>query len=69
MAASISTRIEAESAKLIPDTSIVSCRVPADSWEVISSLSSAMVDGSTSPDKVITGPDAPADTEARNVLT
>jgi hypothetical protein len=28
-----------------------------------------MVDRSTSPDSVITGPDSPADTEALNLLT
>ena len=60
---------DAESAKLSPAASIVRCSVPPDSWAVTSLLSSATVVTSVSPDSVITGPDSPADTEARSVLT
>ena len=69
LAAGTSTRTDAESAKPSPDASIVRCSVPPDSWEVTSSLSSATVVMSVSPDSVMTGPDPPADTEARSVLT
>src|SRR5689334_13691847 len=69
LVASASARTDAESAKLSPAASIVRCSVPPDSWAVTSLLSSAAVVTSVSPDSVITGPDSPADTEARSVLT
>jgi UDP-N-acetylglucosamine 2-epimerase len=69
LAATKRTRMAAVSAKSSPATSTVSCCVSSASWPVISSLRSAAVVMSTSPDSVITGPDSPADTDARSVLT
>jgi hypothetical protein len=69
LAAGNSTCIDGVSAKLNSDTSNVSCTVPPGQLAVTSSLSSATVVMSASPHRVISGPDSPADTQARSVLT
>ena len=69
LATSNRSAIAAESAKRNPDTSIISCRVISDSWEVISPLSCAIVLISATPDNTISGPDAPAATDVWSKLT
>jgi hypothetical protein len=69
LATSNRSDIAAESAKRKPDTSIISCRVTSDSWEVITPLSCVIVLISATPDNTISGPDAPAATDVWSKLT
>ena len=69
LATSNRSDIAAESAKRKPDTSIISCRVISDSWEVITPLSCVIVLISATPDNTISGPDAPAATDVWSKLT
>src|SRR5690348_2421337 len=45
------------------DTSITSCRVPPDSWGLITSINCVMLVNSAEPDNTISGPRSPALTD------
>ena len=69
LATSKRTQIDIESANCNPDTSIIRHRVHWDSWAVIIPVNCAIVEISATPDNTISGPHAPAVTNASSMFT